>query len=79
MGESAWNGLPFNLDDVIHRRRIEDNRVESRATRNAVIGAAVVRTVGAFANDLLNPNGGYILLGIEESGGRPILPPVGLD
>ncbi len=74
-----WNGLPFNLDDVVHRRRIEDNRVEYKATWNKVIEASVVRTVCAFANDLLNLNGGYILLGIEEEAGRPILPPVGLD
>jgi len=79
MSETKTNGLPFNLDDVIHRRRIEDNRVEYKATWNKVIAAAVVKTVCAFANDLLNLNGGYILLGIEEEEGRPILPPVGLD
>ena len=39
----------------------------------------MVKTVAAFANDLLNLNGGYILLGIGEEGGRPILPPRGLD
>ena len=37
MSESTWNGLPFNLDDVVHRRRIEDNRVEYKATWNRVI------------------------------------------
>ena len=79
MNESTWNGLPFNLDDVIQRRRIESNRVEYKATWNPVIAAAVVKTVAAFANDLLNLNGGYILLGIEEEGGRPVLPPRGLD
>ena len=79
MNESTWNGLPFNLDDVIQRRRIESNRVEYKATWNPVIAAAVVKTVATFANDLLNLNGGYILLGIEEEGGRPVLPPRGLD
>ncbi len=72
-------GLPFNLDDLIHHRAIEDNRVEFKATWNHPIEPAVVRTVCAFANDLLNLNGGYLLLGIEEDGGRPILPPRGLD
>ena len=75
----STNGIPFNLDDVIHRRRIEDDRVEFKATWNDVIRPAVVRTVCAFANDLLNLNGGSILLGIEEEGGRPVLPPRGLD
>ena len=73
------NGVPFNLDDVIHRRRLEDNRVEFKATWNDVIKGAVVQTVCAFANDLQNLNGGYIFLGIEEEGGRPTLPPRGLD
>ena len=79
MSESHWNGLPFNLDDVIHRRRIENNRVEFKATWDDFIKSAVVKTVCAFANDLLNLNGGYIFLGIEQEAGRPILPPRGLD
>ena len=71
--------MPFNLDDLIHRRAIEDNRVEFKATWDDRIKPAVVKTVCAIANDLLNLNGGYIVLGIEEEGGRPILPPRGLD
>jgi ATP-dependent DNA helicase RecG len=73
------SGMPFNLDDLIHRRSIEGNRVEFKATWDDRIKPAVVRTVCAFANDLLNLNGGYIVLGVEEEGGRPILPPRGLD
>ena len=73
------HGMPFNLDDLIHRRAIEGNRVEFKATWNHPIEAAVVKTVCAFANDLLNLNGGYIVLGVEEEGGRPVLPPRGLD
>jgi ATP-dependent DNA helicase RecG len=73
------NGMPFNLDDLIHRRAIEGNRVEFKATWNEFIEPAVVKTVCAFANDLLNLNGGYIVLGVEEEGGRPTLPPRGLD
>jgi ATP-dependent DNA helicase RecG len=73
------SGMPFNLDDLIHRRAIEGNRVEFKATWNHPIESAVVKTVCAFANDLLNLNGGYIVLGVEEEGGRPILPPRGMD
>ena len=73
------SGMPFNLDDLIHRRAIEGNRVEFKATWNHPIESAVVKTVCAFANDLLNLNGGYIVLGVEEDAGRPILPPRGLD
>jgi len=62
------SGMPFNLDDLIHRRAIEDNRVEFKATWNSFIEPAVVKTVCAFANDLLNLNGGYVVLGVEEDG-----------
>lgn len=69
---------PFNPDDIVHRRTIENHRVELKSTWNAKIGASLVRTVCAFANDLLHLNGGYIVLGIEEKEGRPVLPPSGL-
>ena len=71
-------GLPFNLDDLLHRRAIEDNRVEFKAAWNDVVADAVVRTACGFANDLLNLNGGYIVIGVEEEAGRPVLPPRGL-
>jgi ATP-dependent DNA helicase RecG len=73
------NGLPFNLDDLINIRNIEGNRIEFKATWDDQIKEAVVRTVCAFANDLLNLGGGYVVLGVEDEGGRPILPPRGLE
>ncbi len=39
----------------------------------------MVRTVSALGNDLLNLNGGYVVLGIEEKDGLALLPPAGLD
>lgn len=73
------DGLPFNLDDLIHLRVFENNRVDFKATWDKPIKAAVIRTICAFANDLLNLNGGYIVLGIEDNEGRPVLPPRGLE
>lgn len=72
------DGLPFAVGDLLHQRTIESNRVEFKADFNDLIAEAVVRTACAFANDLLNLNGGYILLGVEEKEGRPVLPPRGL-
>jgi ATP-dependent DNA helicase RecG len=72
-------GLPFNLDDLIHTRAIEGNRVEFKATWDRTIKAAALRTISAFANDLLNLNGGYLVIGIADKEGRPMLPPEGLD
>ena len=73
------SGLPIALEDLIHARSVEDNRREFKAAWNPVTQTAVVRTICAFANDLLNLNGGYVLLGIEtDDRGNPILPPRGL-
>lgn len=72
------SGLPFDLNDLLQHRAIESNRVEFKASWDDHIAESVVRTACAFANDLLNLNGGYIVLGVEETEGRPMLPPRGL-
>lgn len=71
--------LPISLDDLIHARSIESARREFKKTWNKSIEDAVFRTLCAFANDLQNLNGGYVILGIEDQNGRPMLPPHGLD
>ncbi len=58
---------------------MEDNRREFQKTWDEQIKSVVAKTICAFANDLLNLNGGYIVLGIEDEEGRPILLPAGLD
>src|SRR5690606_12052907 len=39
----------------------------------------VIHSMCAFANDLNNWGGGYIIIGIAEKDGQPILPPEGLE
>ena len=74
------SGLPISLDDLVHARSVEDNRREFKASWNESTKDAVVRTVCAFANDLLNLNGGYVVIGIETGDtGQPILPPRGME
>ena len=71
--------LPINLDDLIHARSVESIKIEYKATWDSNTEIAVCQTVCSFANDMLNLNGGYIILGIEEENGKPKLPPVGLS
>ena len=74
------SGLPVGLDDLIHAKSVEDNRREFKAAWNPATQASVVRAVCAFANDLLNLNGGYVILGVEtDDRGNPVLPPRGLE
>jgi ATP-dependent DNA helicase RecG len=73
------SGLPMNLDSLLHLRGIEDNRVEFKAKWDENIKAHVIRTICAFANDILNLNGGYIIIGVEEGERGAKLPPRGLN
>ena len=68
--------LPVNINDLLHGKPIEWERLEFKAGWNP---EAVLHTLCAFANDIHNLGGGYILIGIAEDNGRPVLPPLGLD
>ena len=68
--------LPINISDLIHGRTIEWERLEFKQGWNP---EEVIHTLCAFANDLHNWGGGYIIIGIAENAGQPILPPAGLQ
>ena len=67
--------LPINLHDLLRQRTIEGERVEYKAGWNP---QSVLHTICAFANDFHNLGGGYVVLGVEESDGLPVLPPRGI-
>ena len=71
--------FPINLDDLIHSRSVESVRREFKKSWSDQSLEQVIRTICAFANDFLNLNGGYIIIGIEEQNGLLILPPIGLE
>jgi len=75
---TSLDGLPINLESLLHGSVIEGNRIELKAGWDDQIKTSVVRTVCAFANDFLNLGGGYLVLGVREKEGRPVLPPSGL-
>ncbi len=67
--------LPININELINGSTVEWERIEFKKGWNP---EQVLKTITAFANDFNNWGGGYIIIGIEEENGRPILPPVGL-
>ena len=67
--------LPININDLIHGKSVEWERLEFKAGWNPL---AVLHTLCAFANDFHNLGGGYIVIGVEERAGQPVLPPAGL-
>jgi ATP-dependent DNA helicase RecG len=72
--------LPLPIEELLRRRLVEGARVEMKATWSDPTREQLRRTLCAFANDLENMNGGYIVLGVEEVGGHAVLDPLkGLD
>ena len=67
--------LPTNLNNLIHHRTVESERIEYKAGWNPT---SVLHSLCAFANDFHNLGGGYILIGVAEHKGQPVLPPAGL-
>ena len=73
------SNLRINLDDLLHARTVESERIEFKATWDRrVTGYQVLKTICAFANDLRRHGSGYIILGVAERDGRAELPPRGL-
>jgi ATP-dependent DNA helicase RecG len=68
--------LPINANDLITGQSIEWERLEFKEGWNPV---DILHTICAFANDINNWGGGYIVIGIKEENGRPLLPPKGLE
>jgi ATP-dependent DNA helicase RecG len=67
--------LPVNLQQLLHGQVVEWERLEFKQGWNP---EDVIHTLCAFANDFRNWGGGYLIVGVEESDGRPVMPPAGL-
>lgn len=64
--------LPINIEDLLDKRKIESNRIEFKEGWNP---DKIYHTICAFATDLENTGGAYILVGVEEENGmakRPV-------
>lgn len=67
--------LPINIDELLHGNTIEWDRIELKRGWNP---EDIMHTLCAYANDINNWDGGYIILGVEEENGKAKLPPAGL-
>jgi ATP-dependent DNA helicase RecG len=67
--------LPVNISELIHGKVVEWERLEFKEGWNP---EDVLHSVCAFANDINNWGGGYIVIGIEAVEGIPQFPPKGL-
>ena len=63
--------LAINIHELIHGQVIEWERLEFKQGWNP---EDVMHTLSAFANDINNWGGGYLVIGIAEDKGRPVKP-----
>ncbi|MGN1318711.1 MAG: RNA-binding domain-containing protein [Lachnospirales bacterium] len=68
--------IPINIDDLINKRVVESARIEFKSDFNP---NSVIHSICAFANDIDNLGGGYIVIGVEEKNGSPVFPVKGIE
>jgi hypothetical protein len=68
--------LPININELLRGKSFEWERLEFKEGWNSL---GTLHTICAFANDFHNLGGGYIVVGVGEKNGQPVLPPKGLD
>ena len=56
--------LPVNIEDLLRKRKVEDNRIEFKRGWNP---DDIYHSISAFANDIDNLGGGYILVGVDQN------------
>lgn len=62
------SNLRINLDDLLHVRTVESERIEFKATWDRkVTGYQVLKTICAFANDLRRHGSGYVIYPTSQS------------
>lgn len=67
--------LPINVEDLLRKQRVESNRIEFKEGWNPT---SIYHSICAFANDIDNLGGGYIVVGVEENEGVAIRPVKGV-
>ena len=68
--------LLTDINDLLNRRKVESDRIEFKKGWNPT---AIYRSICAFANDIEDIGGGYILVGVEAINGVPVRPVTGLS
>lgn len=67
--------LPTSIENILNENIVETARIEFKGNWNP---EPILHSICAFANDIDNWGGGYILIGVEEKNGRPKMPITGV-
>ena len=61
--------IPISIDRLLSQRIVEHSRIEYKKGWNRL---EILHSICAFANDIDNSGGGYIIIGVEAENGIPI-------
>ncbi len=68
--------IPTNIQTLLSGNVVEWARIEFKESWKP---EASLKTITAFANDLDNWGGGYLVVGVEDDNGRPKYPIKGTE
>ena len=68
--------ITISVEELLKQQIVESSRIEYKKDYNP---NTIIHSICAFANDIDNIGGGYILIGVEEENGRPKMPITGLE
>ena len=68
--------IPTSIENILNENVVENARLELNKDWNP---ESILHTICAFANDIDNWGGGYILIGVEEEDGIPRKKITGLE
>ncbi len=68
--------LSINIEELLRGQIVESDRLDYKEGFDP---EKIAHTVCAFANDINNISGGYLVIGVESKDGVPKLPPAGLE
>ena len=68
--------IPVRIESILSNRIVESSRIDYKSDWNP---EPIIHTITAFANDIDNQGGGYIVIGAEDEDGMPKFPIKGLE
>lgn len=68
--------IPVSIEKLLNENIVEWARIEFKEGWNP---DSTLKTISAFANDIDNWGGGYIVIGVKEENGKILKPITGLN
>lgn len=67
--------IPVSIEMLLNENVVEASRI---AFKESFTPNPIIQTISAYANDIDNTGGGYVIVGVEEKDGAPVFPVQGV-